>query len=340
MPAMRYARRLSPRFLDHLENGPLRFLVSNVSSWNPADPYAFDLQIREGDRLMYYHGTTALLTIRHDPGDGVLECTASSTYTQAAGYEHLMKRWPATDQDSLCTLVPTYLVSAASLAKDGYYRNREEGYWQNRLCFAFSQNWCPGMDWLIIDREAVVGFGSDSERRSVLDPIQVKYQKVKDDLQRSDPKTWGQPNAKGLGIECDLLALGPSGELYCIELKHGSNASGVYWGCLQVAVYREVFATALPHITDDIKTLVRQKVSLGLLPRQALSRLPQGEFRNVLPILAIADPNDLSSCWTLLGEVMRGCPDARTTVAEIRNYEDPAPVIRTEHSGAEFTRHP
>ncbi len=328
MPSMRYARRLSPLFVDHLVNGPLRFLISDFSLWNPADPFALDLQVREGDRLMYYHGTTALLTIGHDSATGLLDISASSAYAQASGYEDLIRKWRPVHLESSNSLLPQYLLSAAAMSRDGYYRNREEGYWQNRLCFGFGRNWRPGMDWLIIDREAVVGFGNDAERKSVLEPIQKKYLEVKESLQRGDPAKWGQPNGKGLGNECDYLALGPSGELFCLELKHGANTSGIYWGCLQVAVYRDVFAAALRQITDDIKTLVHQKVTLGLLPREALSRLPQGEFRRVVPVLVIADPNDDSSCWDLLDQVSARCPDAPTPVAEIRNYDDPAPVIR------------
>jgi len=89
-----------------------------------------------------------------------------------------------------------------------------------------------------------------------------------------------------------------------------------------------VFAAALQQISEDIKTLVHQKVALGLLPPDALRRLPKGEFRKIVPVLAVADPNDLSACWDLLGQVIARCRDAQAIVAEIRDYDDPAPVIR------------
>jgi hypothetical protein len=133
-----------------------------------------------------------------------------------------------------------------------------------------------------------------------------------------------------LGNQCDFLAIGPSDELYCIELKHGSNTSGVYWGSLQVAVYATMFREALPSITDDIKAVVRQKVALGLLGKDAIDRLPgDGKtFRKVVPVLAIAEPNDKSACWGRLNEVMNRCPESLASVVEIRNYRDPAPVPR------------
>lgn len=146
-------------------------------------------------------------------------------------------------------------------------------------------------------------------------------------LQEQDSTRWGKNEGKKFGNECDFPAIGPSGELFCIERKHGSKASGVYWGPLQVSVYRDLFETALGAITEGIKSLVKQKVLLGLLPQDALSRLPQGEFRKVVPVLAVAAPNEQSACWEMLGEVMRNSSGRGVIVTEIRNYSDPAPVI-------------
>ena len=325
---MRYARRLSTQFLEQLEHGSLNFLIAGFSEWQDDDPFAFDVQIREGDRLTFYHGTTALLTIRYIAGNHSLEFSAARAYAMASGYAELMGQRPIAKVGDLETLVPAFLRSATEVAADNYYRNRGEGYWQNRLGIACGRRWQPDMDWLIIDREAVVGFGNDKERRSVLDPIQAKFQEVKNCLQNEDAGIWGVPDTKGFGNECDFLALGLGGELFCIELKHGSNASGVYWGCLQVAVYREVFAAALEQITDDIKTLVIQKVALGLLPPAALLRLPKGRFSGVVPVLAIAEPNDRSSCWNRLRQVVERCPKAKAVVAELQNLDIVIPMTR------------
>jgi len=331
MPAMRYTRCLSATYIDHLSRGPLKFFVERVSSWNHQDPFAFDLQIREGDQVTCYHGTTSLLGLRHDAATNQVTASAAEAYASAAGYKDLMTGWSPGVLERVENdrrLVSDYLLSAAAESTDGHYRNREEGYWQNLLSQAFGRNWQPGMDWLIVDREAVVGFASDADRRQILGPIQAKYERVRADLQNEDSRTWGQPTDKGLGNECDFLAIGPAGELLCIELKHGSNTSGIYWGALQAAVYRDIFAAALSSISDDIKALVRQKVAIGLLPHKALARLPDGEFRCVVPVLAVADPNDRSACWDLLDKVMQRCPDARVPVVEIRNQQDPAPVPR------------
>lgn len=325
---MRYSRFLSPEFVQHLSGEPLSSLLRLPTLCDFSDAYAIDFHLREGDRLMLYHGTTALLTVQLDRSTNRIKYSAAEAYSRACGFQELMQAWPESDWNRSVGLTPQYLTSAITIAKDGDYRNQAEGYWQNRLSLAFGSRWCPGMDWLIIDREAVVGFTNSTEKQDSLAPLKRKYQSVRDQFCEQDSGKWGSLSTKGFGDECDFLALGPAGELFCIELKHGSNTSGIYWGCLQVAVYRDLFERALDQITEDVKLLVRQKIQLGLLPLQADQRIPEGAFRTVQPVLAVADPNDRSACWKRLEEVMLSCADAKCTVVEIRNYQDPAPIPR------------
>lgn len=320
---MRYSRSLSPEFVSLLSREPLSHLLGLPVLCDFNDNFATDLQLREGDRLMFYHGTTALLAIQFNHSTNHLRYSASEAYSGATGFRELMQNWLESNWSLSVDLIPEYLSSAISFAKNGDYRNQTEGYWQNRLCLAFGSQWCPGMDWLIIDREAVVGFANSSEKQELLSPIKRKYQSVRDQLQEQDPLKWGKPSSKGFGDECDFLALGPAGELLCIELKHGSDTSRIYWGCLQVAVYRELFERALDQITEEIKSLVRQKIQLGLLPSQAAERLPEGRFRTVQPILAIVEPNYQPDCWERFQELMTLCPEDRCFVVEIRNHDDP-----------------
>ena len=119
------------------------------------------------------------------------------------------------------------------------------------------------------------------------------------------------------------------GELLCIELIHGSKNSVIYWGSLQAAMHLELFERALDHITEEIKSLVQQKIQLGVLPPQAAQRLPERRFRTVQSILAIADPNDQSAFWERLQEVMTLFPAVMCSVVEIRSNDDLTETSRT-----------
>jgi hypothetical protein len=317
---MRYDRKLSDDCCDWLgPSGPLSFLLSDFRLWALEDRFALDVQFRPGNELKYYHGTTALLTVRLNPRTPVMALSADKAYSDAKGYARVCRTWSLADAAELESLLPAYFQSGVELAKDRYYRNRKEGFWQNRLALAFGPEWNRDREWLILDREAVIGFPSDAERAAIQNPICQTYLAVREHLQGEDPKAFGQPDSKSLGNEVDFLGLGRRGELLCIELKHGSNASGIYWGPLQVAVYRDIFKRAIGEAADDIHQLLLQKIRLGLLPREAEERWPAGGPSEVVPILAVAMPNDASECWRLLDRVMRERPDLRVQVVKLRD---------------------
>jgi len=326
---MRYARLLSRSFSDLLlPPGPLHFLLRDFRGWIDGDRFALDVQLRDGNKLMFYHGTTVLLNIAHGVNVGDVSLSAASAYGNVPGNRELMRRWPAVEFGTLKELVPAYLRSAVAASGEKYYRNGQEGYWQNRLALAFGPDWRPGMDWLILDREAVVGFGNDAERSAIQSAAQQKFLAVRTLLQQENPSLWGKPDSKNLGNEADLLALGPDRELYVIELKHGGNADGIYWGRLQAAVYGDIFRQALGQISNDILELTVQKVELGLLPREALARVPSTGLRTVVPVLMVAEPNDASSCWARLQDVLARCPEANAVLVEVRSSADVAPIPR------------
>jgi len=52
----------------------------------------------------------------------------------------------------------------------------------------------------------------------------------------------------------------------------------IYWGPLQVSLYKNAFEKSLQYISKDIKDMVKQKIRLGLLPSEAAKRLPVENF--------------------------------------------------------------
>ncbi|QDT29903.1 hypothetical protein Enr10x_52600 [Gimesia panareensis] len=329
---MRYARSLSPRFVDHLSREPLSQLLQLPELCAQDDDYTLDLQLRAEDRLVVYHGSMSLLRIEYDNSTNCLSYSANASedyFNSATGSQELMQSWLESSWSRTVKMIPEYLLAAISFEKDGYYRNRARGYWLNRLSLTFGSRWCPGMDWLIIDRDAVLSYPNGLERKILFGPIQRKYDVIRDKLKEQDSQKWGEPSPSTFRDMCDFFALGPGGELLCIELKHGSDTSRICWGGLQAAVHRELFGRTLDQITDDIKSLVRQKVQLGLLPSQAAERLPEERFRTVQPILVIAEPNYRSNCWELLQEVATLCHEAQCSVVEVRNDHELVSISRS-----------
>ncbi len=290
--------------------GPLDFLIRDLP--NPdRDSYALDIQLREHDQVMYYHGTTRLLNLTffaHEHGvtfspDAARAYAAAPKCTGAFGE---LSTLGTNDPVQAESAFGNYLQAAISVAGSRYYANKREGYWQNRLCIRYGPNSQADDDWLIIDRECVITFHDTQEKVDFYEPLVERYERIRDGLQERSPRRWGTPRAtrERLGDELDILAVNREGDLLAIELKHGTNTKGIYWGPLQVGVYRDAFQAKIAELSPGVRRLVEQKTDLGLLPSHARKRLPDGNFINVIPVLAIADPPPSKECWAMLGEVM------------------------------------
>lgn len=294
----RYDRFFSPNIFKALCPGaPLRFLIPDVFSDNRD---AIDVQLREKDKLFYYHGTTSLLTIKlKEVGGNVqIKATADKIYKNCPEYEELMKTWDKPAFGKLRDIFNSYLKSAMKVAKKDFFTETKEGYWQNRLCVSWGRTALPGEKYIIIDRECVIGFKIKRKKDTFYHSLNKPYADIKKGLQRTEPKTFGTiSKVKGnsirknlFGDNLDMLALDERGNLTIIELKHGRNLSGICWGPLQTLVYRDAFRSKLPEITSGIRELVEQKIALGLLPEATRSRLPLGGFPAVKALLVIAKP--------------------------------------------------
>lgn len=311
----RFERSVQPNISRLIETGgPLQFLVTSLKQLLPSEPYAFDVQIRPANVIQIYHGTTSLLYIRLNGIEA--RCEAASTYRQSDEFGFL-RSWKLNElhgesfEPSLCR----YLVAAAQQAGRRYYSNRKEGYWQNRLVHSYGREWTAEKDWLIVDREAVLSFENGLKQKEFYSPHKNRYLDVRRTLRLENPTLWGtHQESDNLGDELDLLAIDRDGDLVCIELKHGSDAAGVYWGPLQAAVYRDCFQAAVKSISSDVKMLIHQKISMGLLPESVESRLPSDGFKSAKAILLVAEPNIKSSCWTRIRELFEICPEARMPI--------------------------
>lgn len=313
---VRYDRVFSEEQLATIEKSEIPDLLRIIAALKvdcPTPEYAFDVHIREKSELMIYHGGTCLLIInctgiKGKASDTVLFKSPSYGKGKGCDNEFFLFRGERKIGDInqlipyICDFLAKVVATSTHAVHLKFYRNMKEGYWSSRLSIDYGRNWRPGTEWLIIDREAVLGFEEVREKSSFYQ-YKLETQKIKRMLQTTDPKKWGTPNPDGaeceFGDELDFLAIGPEKQLQCIELKHASYTSGIYWGPLQASVYLKAYSQAVDNISENIKKLVRQKVRLGLLPPGATELLPDGNFAQVEGILAIADVDKklMSTCW-------------------------------------------
>jgi hypothetical protein len=105
---------------------------------------------------------------------------------------------------------------------DRYYNNKKEGYYQNILSRKYGINSLPESDFVIIDKEVVIGYKDKNEKEDNFGGKQKKYRDLLEKISRLDPIKFGKGlEKKAIGNELDFLAWKSDGTLLLIELKHG-----------------------------------------------------------------------------------------------------------------------
>ena len=339
MSEAEYNRTLDDKLVNDLRvNGRLGYLLHDTGV--PAgEPYALDIQLRKNNEIMFYRGTTRLLVVKLFPnnrGRSSFKINAAPFYRAHSACADSFQRLALMGKSSPMDAGPLfrkYLISAMSIASPSHYDNHAEGYWQNRICHRFGREFRIDDPWLVVDRECVLEFGKGDAKEACFTPIRKHYGKLCKNVANAGSERWRQiVSEKGLGDELDMLAVAPNGDLLAIELKYGRNAHGIYRGPVQVGIYAQAMSRQINALGPAIVELVKQKVSLGLLPEAALNRLPPDGFTCVRPILAVADANPESACWPRLAEVMEHVGEVdMVTVGDKSGYPLDLPGIMANY---------
>jgi hypothetical protein len=224
---MRYDRRASTELMKAL--GPEGFAHSMVE-YGRSGAYWLDLQLRgyENDHdhwATLYVGLTKVLDLHCLPSKG-FRLSAHPTHANPKNRwqpewqrrhpaEWWAQRWPLVE-DYLERVIP--MVGASHL-KEGAVQAAIGGF--------------ESADRVVIDREGVVAFDSDPERKASSERLRRPLLAA---LERSDAPAWWNGRPKTLGGECDALAINASGELLAIEVKP-ADSNTLPWALVQVMHY-------------------------------------------------------------------------------------------------------
>jgi len=267
------------------ESLPQRLLLPTLNCI-PEDPCALDVQLREGGVLQFYHGNTSILRLVAGGLGDTIQLQFDSYETDIRGqWPNLKREWTIDEADELAWQLREIVPWLVSRTKSVYYKNKKEGFWENQLCHLYGRYWTPDKEWLVLDRQAVIGFPSSTARTEFFEPIISKRNAAMWSVFSSQARKWAHPRT--IGTELDLLLLNRKRELVCMELKHASSSAGVYYGPFQAAVYREAFCSAADSIVDNIETMAKQKLALLLLPAAASSMFPITQPAVVHGVLAV-----------------------------------------------------
>jgi hypothetical protein len=256
---------------------------------------------------MVYMGNTCVLQIGINTDRSYIDLCSHPTYSHDFIRKHKFSEFGE-------GLVAKYLADTASKVKSKFYGNQKEGYFQNLTCMKHGEKSNSNSPFYVSDRECVVAFNNQVEKSDCIEPIQSRYMEIRESHQALHPIIFGKPNKKPFGNECDMIGIDGECNLHCIELKHGSNTTDIYWGPLQVAVYKDIFESIDPALLfRDVAKLLYQKVKLGLLPMRLLSILEgRNKFNSIISDLLIAEPNYDSTCWEKMRTIIMSAPETLT----------------------------
>lgn len=257
---MYYDRFLSTQFENLFKkDGELSWLIPYIKKMDD-----LDILIGKSNHQEYcsiYRGTSRIAMISKNRG--IYKVTASDTYKKLG--VHL---YGNLDNRNFNEKNLEYLRQTVENNNkfDRYYNNHKEGYYQNMVQRKYGILADTEYPILIVDKEVVIGYDNEAEKKSVFRTAQDEYKECKCNLQKSDSKKWGEPSKdKPLGNELDLLALDREGNVHLIELKDGSNTAGIYMSPFQIGLYKRIFDKI--DIKETLINMVKQKQRIGLLPK-------------------------------------------------------------------------
>ena len=190
-----------------------------------------------------------------------------------------------------------------------HYGNKKEGYFQNLFSRQFGILSNGSEDFVVIDKEAVVGYKNMQVKANYFDKQRKKFKAIKQHLSEFDAKRYGSNIGKeALGNELDFLAVNRDGKVLLIEFKHGSSTKGIYLSPIQIGLYYSIFQDYIHHyrqnFIDDIGEMIKQKKDLKMISQDFPEVTPSGE---IVPLLIIAKYNPRSSALDSFCNVLEIC---------------------------------
>jgi hypothetical protein len=296
---MYYNRTLSDAFSKLIEaGGDLRWLFDFVKNQEDLDFQIGRNNYREW--ISVYRGTTSIIKILHSKDLTKIKVEGAPSYKKMIPSLYSSK----TIYDNFHKELEVIIRMIQGEPKfDKYYNNKKEGYYQNILSRKYGICGLPTDDFVIIDKEAVVGYKDEDEKAILMGPIQKKYKDLHKEISVSNPKLYGKYDGKkNTGNELDFLALDKNGNILLIEFKDRESPAGIYFSPMQIGMYYDIFCgLSKQSISKTVFEMLTQKQKIGLI-NPSWVRPP--EIKEIIPVLIISEYNYNSSAKARFDEIL------------------------------------
>lgn len=252
-----YKRELSQELMNLFkEGGELNWIIDFVKREDSLD---FQTGSNNGKSwFSIYRGTGRVLTITTNR-NGVPKFDASEVYKE------LCRDFYSNPSKEEFRKLLEQIGQKDTLKR--YYDMSNEGFFQTLIGRRFSLFCKEEDEFVIIDKEFILGYESKKVRDKCTEQLVNKYQGIIDEL-KNGGDAWTK-NLEQTGNECDFVAINREGDIILIELKHGKNTSGVSLSPLQVNKYADLLEKYLKIPENDfekvVRNMIKQKIALRIL---------------------------------------------------------------------------
>jgi len=161
---------------------------------------------------------------------------------------------------------------SSDLALKRYYiaasGKKEEGYYQNLISRRYSLFCEKEDDFIIFDKEFILGYSDDITKAKITKDTNDKYNDIVDKLKL---KGFGT-KIKAPGSECDFVGLTKDGDILMLELKQSVDTPKIALSPVQVGKYVDLTENYLSKYKDDFEDcvlkMIKQKIDLDILKPQ------------------------------------------------------------------------
>lgn len=294
-----YNRTISPETSKLIEpDGALSWLCKFVKNHKE-----LDFLIGRNNAIEWisvYRGLARIFTIRPTKDPDIIEIIANDRYRKMSDFLYGTRSVYENFEKDIGRLIDKI---EHDYKFDRYYKNIKEGFFQNELSRRYGICSTTYEDFVIIDKEAVIGYSNQNEKDMIFGEIQKQYKQLQKEISILNPGRYGRNlEKKAIGNELDFLALDKLGNVLLIEYKHGTNTSGIYLSPMQIGLYYDIFTTyPLKELQHAVFDMLNQKQKIGLINPDWSK--PEG-IREIIPVLIISEFNYRSSAKEKLNEIL------------------------------------
>lgn len=297
-----YNRTMSPKLEDLLkeQGGQYHWMIDYVKNHRELD---FQTGSNNVDSwFSIYRGTGR-----------VLQISVSGKVSAHTKYEKLCPEFyenPSPELFDKLLEVLRYSDNFKRYYADENNNSRKEGYYQTLISRRYTFNTRENDDFIIIDKELVIGFENKNAEEEWNTPISTNLREDISSMRLQLKDTRLPAKIKESYGEFDFLGLNWDGDIIIMELKQDDPVK-TYLSPVQVSYYHKQFTkliNELPDLYNNILSMIEQKVQLGLITIPEGKVLPTKLSGRILGYLIVGEDEPLSK------EVCRKYKDIRRII--------------------------